>query len=69
MDNEIETYMIKKTLFTKSDKIMHVFMTDGNSQVLEMKDLNTTSKFVEIMNQNTDSGCIYEIITVKNYKT
>lgn len=63
-----ETYMIKKTLLNKGDKVMHVFMTDGNSQVLEMKDFKTADKFVEIMNQNTDSGCIYEIITVKNYK-
>ena len=63
-----ETYMIKKTLLNNGDKVMHVFMTDGNSQVLEMKDFKTADKFVEIMNQNTDSGCIYEIITVKNYK-
>jgi len=60
--------MIKKTLFNKSDKVMHVFMTDGSSQVLEMKDFKIANEFVEIMNQNTDSGCIYEIITVKNYK-
>jgi len=63
-----ETYMIKKTLFKKSDKVMHVFMTDGTSQVLEIKDFSVAEKFVEVMNQNTDSGCIYEIITVKNYK-
>ena len=63
-----ETYMIKKTLFNQSDKVMHVFMTDGTSQVLEIKDFNTAEKFVEVMNQNTDSGCIYELIIVKNYK-
>ena len=50
------------------DKIQHVFMTDGNSQILEFADIIPAEHFVEVMNVNTDSGCIYEVITIKNNK-
>ena len=43
-------------------------MTDGSSQVLEMSNEKMATHFVEVMNNNTDSGCIYEVITVKNNK-
>lgn len=63
------SYMIKKTLLDKNvNKIQHVFMTDGSSQVLEMSNEKMATHFVEVMNNNTDSGCIYEVITVKNNK-
>ncbi len=61
------SYMIKKTLLEKN-RVQHVFMTDGSSQVLEMEDEKIANHFVEVMNNNTDSGCIYEVITVKNNK-
>jgi len=63
------SYMIKKTLMNRHiDKIQHVFMTDGNSQILEFADIIPAEHFVEVMNVNTDSGCIYEVITIKNNK-
>ena len=63
------SYMIKKTLLDKNiKKIQHVFMTDGTSQVLEMTDEKMANHFVDVMNNNSDSGCIYEVITVKNHK-
>jgi hypothetical protein len=63
------TYMIKKTLLNKNiHKIQHVFMTDSTSQVLEMNNEKIAQEFVDVMNNNTDSGCIYEVITVKNHK-
>ena len=64
-----DSYMIKKTLLDKNiNKIQHVFMTDGSSQVLEMPNEKMATHFVEVMNNNTDSGCVYEVITVKNKK-
>lgn len=62
----IESYMIKKTLNDSKGEKKYVLMTDGQSQVLEMEDINITTQFVNILNENTDSGCRYEIITVKN---
>ena len=63
------SYMIKKTLLDKNiNKIQHVFMTDSTSQVLEMTDEEIANHFVDVMNNNTDSGCIYEVITVTNNK-
>ena len=63
------SYMIKKTLLDKNvNKIQHVFMTDGSSQVLEMSNEKMATHFVEVMNNNTDSGCVYQVITVKNNK-
>lgn len=50
------------------NKLQHVFMTDGNSQILEFDDIRQAEHFVEVMNVNTDSGCIYEVITIKNNK-
>tara|TARA_B100001778_G_C17993919_1_gene364805 strand:- start:7 stop:201 length:195 start_codon:yes stop_codon:yes gene_type:complete len=60
------SYMIKKTHRDKIGKDIHVFMTDGQSQVLESKDIIHMKKLVEILNDNTDNGCKYELITVKN---
>ena len=37
------------------------------SQILESKDALYMENLVEILNENTDNGCFYELITVKNY--
>ncbi len=58
-----EVYVIKKTLI-KDGKKTHVFMTDGASEVLEMKHKNVADKMCEVLNVNTDSGCSYEVITI-----
>jgi len=58
-----EVYVIKKTL-VKDGKKAHVFITDGASEVLEMKHKNVADKMCEVMNANTDSGCSYEVITI-----
>jgi len=62
-----ESYMIKKSHREKTGRDVHVFMTDGQSQVLESKDALYMENLVEILNENTDNGCFYELITVKNY--
>jgi hypothetical protein len=59
-----EVYVIKKTMI-KDGRKTHVFLTDGVSEVLEMKHKNVADKMCEVMNANTDSGCSYEVITIK----
>ena len=63
-----ESYMIKKILRSNVGKKTHVLMTDGQSQVLEFTDKSITTHFICILNENTDNGCEYEIIIVKNRK-
>tara|TARA_R110000824_G_scaffold380167_1_gene572426 strand:- start:616 stop:837 length:222 start_codon:yes stop_codon:yes gene_type:complete len=64
----MESYMIKKTLYDNKGEKRYVLMTDGQSQVLELNDIKKTNQFISILNENTDSGCKYEIIIVKNKK-
>jgi len=58
-------YIIKKTL-TKNGKKTHVFLTNGHSEVLEMTQENVANKLAEVMNENSDSGCSYEVLTIGN---
>ena len=55
-------YVIKKT-FTKEGKKTHVFLTNGQSEVLEILDEQEAKSLVEILNENSDSGCHYEVFT------
>ena len=48
----------------RGGKKLHVFVTTG-SEVMEMKHYNLAEKFCEIMNENSDSGCHYEIVGIK----
>lgn len=57
------SYVIKKTIVKKGKKT-HFFMTDGFSEVLELKHKNIADKMCEVMNANTDSGCFYETVTI-----
>ena len=63
-----ESYMIKKTQRDQTGKKLHVFMTDGQSQILESQDIVRMKNLVDILNNNTDNGCEYELIIVKNHK-
>jgi len=56
-------YVIKKTL-NKNGKKSHVFVTNGYSEVLEIKHLNIANKFAEVMNENSDNGCFYEVLPI-----
>ena len=60
-----ETYMIKK-IFNSNGKKTHVLMTNGNSEVFESGDKNKMGEIIKVLNENTDSGCLYEIITILN---
>ena len=62
------SYMIKKCYRDNTGKDMHVLMTEGHSQILEMSKLNKAESLVNLLNENTDNGCKYELIIVKNNK-
>jgi|SaaInlV_100m_DNA_3_1039692.scaffolds.fasta_scaffold281491_1 hypothetical protein len=56
-------YVIKKTLI-KSGKKSHVFLTNGYSEVLEIPQVNVANKLAEVMNENSDNGCSYEVLSI-----
>ena len=65
MDKIIDrkTYVIKKTIITK-DRKQHIFLTDGQSEVLEMVNINIAEKLVSVLNENSDNNCSYKLITI-----
>jgi len=64
MKNEV--YVVKKVMVLPNGKKNHIFMTNGNSEVLEMDDKDDAKKLVKILNENSDSGWDYEIVVIKN---
>jgi|TARA_R110000782_G_scaffold258212_1_gene347810 serine/threonine protein phosphatase PrpC len=54
-------YNIVKIMTNKEGKSIHVLLTDGLSEILEVKELKQALKTIEIFNQNTDSGWRYEV--------
>lgn len=49
----------------KGDK-KHVLLLDSQNEVLEMRSVKEANKLVDILNLNSDSGWVYEIIEIKN---
>lgn len=64
MKNEV--YVVKKVMVLPNGKKNHIFMTNGDSEVLEMDDKDDAKKLVKILNENSDSGWDYEIVVIKN---
>jgi hypothetical protein len=56
-------YCIKKEMLDKKGNKVHVLMTDGSSEILEL-DKETAKKMEEVLNANTDSGWKYKSIKV-----
>jgi len=44
-----------------SNKCMHVLLTDGLSQILEIKTLNEAVSISSLLTDNSDSGHIYKV--------
>jgi hypothetical protein len=59
-------YAIKKTMVDNKGKKTHVLLTDGSSQIMELKHENIAKKMVEVFNENSDSGWVYEIVEIKS---
>ena len=60
-----EVYAIKKTMTNTKGVKTHVLMNDGYSQVLELNSYSEAEKFVGVLNENSDSGWDYGVVTIK----
>ena len=54
-------YNIIKIMKGKDNKPLHVLLTDGISQILEIKNEKQAKKMVKMFNENSDSGWKYEL--------
>lgn len=46
-------------------KKKHVLLVDSQSELLEMDSYVDALKFVDILNTNSDSGWVYELVEIK----
>ena len=46
-------------------KKTHVLLTNSQSEILELTSINEANNLVDILNQNSDSGWVYEVIEIK----
>jgi len=60
-----ESYMIKK-IFNNGGKLRHVLLTNGTSEIFESSKKEKMEEIVKVLNDNTDNGCEYEVITILN---
>lgn len=64
-----ENLIKKKTMYNiiktmkdpNTGKTISLLLLDGLSEILEVKELGHAMNMVVIFNQNTDSGCKYEV--------
>jgi len=53
----------------KSDgKKIHILMTNGQSEILEMDNKVIAKKFVKVLNENSDSGWEYTLHSITTPK-
>lgn len=60
-----EVYVIRKVMTDKYGKKINVLITDGHSEVLEFDNLNEAEKIALVLNENSDSGWLYFVVTIK----
>lgn len=46
-------------------KKTHVLLTDGHSEILEVKHKNIAKNLINVLNENSDSGWVYELVEIK----
>tara|TARA_R110002012_G_scaffold12333_3_gene55010 strand:+ start:703 stop:915 length:213 start_codon:yes stop_codon:yes gene_type:complete len=54
-------YNIVKIIEGKNGKPVHILLTDGLSQILELKSEKKAKEMVKLFNENSDSGWVYEL--------
>jgi len=59
------SYLIKKIMANAKGKKTHVLLTDSHSEVLDLNSKKDAEDLVNILNKNSDSGWVYEIMEVK----
>ena len=55
-------YCIKKKMINTQGKSTYVLLTNGYSEILEYDSRSEAEQFALIMNNNTDSGWVYEVL-------
>ncbi len=60
-----EVYVIRKLMTDRYGKKINVLLTDGHSEVLEFNNLKEAEKITLVMNENSDSGWFYSVVTIK----
>lgn len=60
-------YAIKKIMVNNNGKKTHVLLTDGMSEVMEIPHKNIAEKMVAVLNENSDSGWVYELVEIKHH--
>jgi len=61
-----KSYVIKKIMADAKGKKTHVLLINSQSEILELRSLNEAEDLVNILNQNSDSGWVYEVIEIRN---
>jgi len=59
------SYVIKKIMGNTKGKKTHVLLVDSQSEILEIGRKEEAESLVNILNENSDSGWIYELIEIK----
>ncbi len=62
------SYQIKKFMKHPNGRPIHVLMLDGNSEIYESNDIKEVNTMCDILNSNTDSGWLYSVIEVKDFR-
>ena len=60
-----KSYVIKKIMADAKGKKTHVLLTNSQSEILELNSLNESEDLVNILNQNSNSGWVYEVIEIR----
>lgn len=61
----MSTYMIKKIMVKPNGKKTHVLLTNGQSEILEVKHKNIAENLMNVLNENSDSGWVYALVEIK----
>jgi hypothetical protein len=60
-----EVYVIRKVMTNKYGKKLNILITNGHSEILEFDNLDEAEKLTLVMNENSDSGWLYHVVTIK----
>jgi hypothetical protein len=59
------SYVIKKLMVDARGNKTHVLLTDSQSELLEVTTLSEAQNLVNILNHNSDSGWVYDLMIIK----
>ena len=62
------TYNKIKKMKKLDGKSMFVLLTDGLSQIMEIDEKSKAINFINVLNENSDNGCVYKLKEVCDLK-